>query len=188
MVDIAMWAMNEDPVGAMAIGGKFGYPEDIMETPDTQQSIIEFPSFSLLWEHMLGCGIGPWGREHGVEFHGQDGILVVDREGWEVHSETDSEGKARSYRMKPLPRQRGSSEHTLTHVENFVECVKSRERPVADVEIGHKSVNACHLGNIAARLRTQVRWDAATEKLSGPPEAQKLVDREYRSPWKLPEV
>jgi predicted dehydrogenase len=188
MIDIAMWAMNEDPVGAMAVGGKFGYPDDIMETPDTQQSIIEFPSFSLLWEHMLGCGIGPWGREHGVEFHGQDGILVVDRAGWEVHSETDSEDKARTYRMRPLPRQRGSSGQTLAHVKNFVECVKSREEPVADVEIAHKSVNACHLGNIAARLRTQVRWDASAEKLSGPPEAQKLVDREYRSPWKLPEV
>lgn len=41
------------------------------------------------WEHMIGCGVGPWQREHGVEFHGENGILVVDRSGWEVYSETE---------------------------------------------------------------------------------------------------
>ncbi len=68
MVDIGIWAMGEDPVGAMAVGGKYGYPDDIMETPDTQTSVVKFPSFSLIWEHQVGCGIGPWEREHGVEF------------------------------------------------------------------------------------------------------------------------
>jgi len=186
MVDVAMWAMNEDPVGAMAIGGKYGYPDDIMETPDTQQSIVEFPSFSMTWEHMLGCGVGPWQREHGVEFHGQNGILVVDRGGWEVYSETDSEGKPRQSRMRAIPRQRGSSDYHFTHVQNFIECMKSRQKPVADVGLHHKSVNACHLANIAARVRTQIRWDAKTEKLTGPKEAQQLVGRKYRAPWKLP--
>jgi predicted dehydrogenase len=188
MVDVAMWAMKEDPVGAMAMGGKYGYPKDIMETPDTQQSIIEFPSFSLTWEHMLGCGVGPWQREHGVEFHGQEGILVVDRGGWEVHPETDSENKPRAYRMEGMPRRSGSGDYHFEHVRNFVDCLISRKRPTADVEIGHKSVIACHLGNIAARLRTQVRWDSAAEKISGHPEAENYVGRAYRAPWKLPEA
>ncbi|UCF35652.1 MAG: Gfo/Idh/MocA family oxidoreductase [Acidobacteriota bacterium] len=185
MVDVVMWAMKEDPVGAMAMGGKYGYPDDIMETPDTQQSIIEFPSFSCVWEHMVGCGVGPWQREHGVEFHGQNGILVVDRGGWEILSETDSDGKPRQYRMKPTPRQGGSSDYHFTHVKNFVDCVKSRQQPTADVEVGHKSVIACHLGNIAARLRTQVTWDPKTEQISGHPEAKNYVGREYRAPWTL---
>lgn len=188
MVDVAMWAMQEEPVGAMAMGGKYAYPNDIMETPDTQQSIIEFPTFSLTWEHMLGAGMGPWQREHGVEFHGQNGVLVVDRGGWEVHSETDADGKPTTYRMKGIPRRGGPSDYHFRHVRNFVECVKSRQKPVADVEVGHKSVIACHLGNIAARLRTQVRWDAAGEKISGHPEAESHVTRAYRAPWKLPKV
>jgi len=188
MVDVVMWAMKEEPLGAMAMGGKYAYPEDIMETPDTQQSIVEFPSFSMTWEHMIGCGVGPWQREHGVAFHGQNGILVVDRGGWEVHSETDSEGQPRVFRMTPVPRQGGSSDYHFTHVSNFVECVKTRNKPIADVEIGHKSVIACHLGNIAARLRTQVQWNAESETISGHPEAQKLVGREYRAPWKLPKL
>ena len=188
MVDVAMWAMNEDPIGAMAIGGNYGYPDDMIETPDTQQSIVQFPSFSLIWEHMIGCGVGPWQREHGVEFHGQNGILVVDRGGWEVHSETDSEGQPRRFRMQAVPRQGGSSDFHFAHVRDFVECVKSRQKPRADVEVGHKSVNACHLANIAARIGTQVQWDPKTEKLTGPEAAQKLVSRKYRKPWKLPEA
>lgn len=188
MVDVGMWAMNEDPVGAMAMGGKYGYPDDMMETPDTQQSIIEFPSFSMTWEHMIGCGQGPWQREHGAEFHGQDAILVVDRGGWEIHPETDSDGKPRVYRSPGMPRRGGSGDMHMTHVKNFVDCMKSRQKPTADVEIGHKSVIACHLGNIAARLRTQVRWDPKTETISGHPEAANYVGRKYRAPWKLPNL
>ncbi len=188
MVDVAMWAMGEDPVGAMAVGGKYGYPEDIMETPDTQISIVKFPSYSLTWEHKLGCGMGPWQREHGVEFHGQNGILVVDRGGWEVHSETDSDGKPREYRMTGVPRRGGAGDYHFTHVRDFVECVKSRQKPTAEIESSHHSVNACHLANIATRLQRYVAWDAKSEKIPNDPDAQKLVGRSYRTPWELPKV
>jgi hypothetical protein len=90
--------------------------------------------------------------------------------------------------MQSLPRQSGSSDYHFAHVRDFVECLSSRKKPIADVEIGHKSVIACHLGNIAARLRTQVRWDAKNEKILGDPKAAKMVSKEYRAPWKLPKV
>ncbi len=187
MIDVVMWTMAEEPLGAMAIGGKYGFPDDIRETPDTQQSVIEFPSFSLLWEHMIGCGVGPWQREHGCAFHGENGILVVDRGGWEVYSETDQfKQKERVFRMMPTPRQAGSGDFHFEHVKNFIACVKSRQVPTADVEIGHKSVLACHLGNIAVRLKRYVKWDAQNERIVGDAEAQALVGRPYRSPWVLP--
>ncbi|RKY88670.1 gfo/Idh/MocA family oxidoreductase [candidate division KSB1 bacterium] len=189
MVDVVMWAMSEDPIGAMAIGGKYGFPDDIMETPDTQQSIVEFPGFSLLWEHMIGCGVGPWQREHGVEFHGSNGILVVDRKGWEVHSETDKLGRPdRIYRMKAVPRQEGSWDYHFYHVKNFIECMKTREKPVSEISFGHKAATVCHLANIAVRLRRYISWDPEKEKVVGDTEAQKLVGRKYRSPWVLPEI
>ena len=187
MVDVVMWAMESDPVGAMAIGGKYGFPDDIRETPDTQQSIVEFPEFSLIWEHMIGCGIGPWQREHGVEFHGENGILIVDRGGWEVHSETDKlRQPERVLRMTPTPRQAASQDYHFTHVQNFLECMKSRSRPVSDVEIGHRSAIACHLANIAVRLRRYFRWDAGKELIVGDTEGQDFVGRSYREPWELP--
>lgn len=189
MVDIVDWAMEEDPVGAMAVGGKYGYPDDIMETPDTQQSIVEYPSFSLVWEHMLGCGVGPWQREHGVEFHGQNGILIVDRGGWEVHSETDDIDRPnRVYRMQPMPRQNGSRNYHFTHVQNFVDCMRSRKQPNSDIEKGHKSAVSCHLANIAARLQRYVKWDPAKQEIVGDAEAASMAGREYRSPWALPKI
>ena len=187
MVDVVMWAMKEDPVGATAIGGKYGFPNDIRETPDTQQALVEFPGFSMEWEHMIGCGIGPWQREHGVEFHGENGILVVDRGGWEVYSETDKlKQPDRVYRMMPRPRQSVEGDFHFAHIQNFIACMKSRQTPTADVEIGHKSIIACHLGNMAVRLRRYVRWDAAQEQVVGDREAQQLVGRTYRQPWTLP--
>lgn len=187
MIDVVMWTMGEEPLGAMAIGGKYGFPDDIRETPDTQLSVIEFPSFSLLWEHMIGCGVGPWQREHGCAFHGENGILVVDRGGWEVYSETDQfKQRERVFRMMPTPRQPGSGDFHFEHVKNFIACVKSRQVPTADVEIGHKSVLACHLGNIAVRLKRYVKWDARNEQIVADAEAQALVGRPYRSPWVLP--
>ncbi len=189
MIDVVLWALGESPVGASAVGGKFGYPDDIRETPDTLKSLIEFKTYNILWEHMIGCGVGPWQREHGVEFHGQNGILVVDRGGWEVYSETDALGPSgRVYRMTAKPRQTSSQDFHFAHIRNFVDCLKTRAKPVAEVETGHTSIIPSHLANIAFRLGHRVRWDAEKEDVIGDPDAHRLVGREYRSPWALPAV
>ena len=61
----------------------------------------------------------------------------------------------------------------------------SRKRPNSDVEIGHNSMIACHLGNIAQRLGRQVKWDVDREMIIGDKEAETYVARAYRAPWKL---
>jgi hypothetical protein len=61
----------------------------------------------------------------------------------------------------------------------------SRQRPRSDVEVGHNSMIACHLGNIAYRLRRRVNWDVDGEKVIGDPEAQALLLKPYRAPWSL---
>jgi len=187
MIDVVRWAMDEQPTGASAVGGKFGFPDDIRETPDTLQAVLEFPGFSMVWEHMIGCGVGPWQREHGCEFHGQNGIAVVDRDGWEVVSETDMfQQPDRVFRMMPRPRQSASDDGHLAHVRDFVDGLKTRERPKADVEIGHLSAIPSHLVNISWRLKRSVKWDPAAERCVGDAEAQALVGRKYREPWVLP--
>jgi predicted dehydrogenase len=189
MIDVVQWALGGAPLAATAAGGKYGFPDDIRETPDTQQSLIEFKDHFLVWEHMLGCGLGPWQREHGVEFHGQNGILVVDRGGYEVVPETDAFSQTgRVYRMSGKPRRASSEDFHFAHIRNFVECIKTREKPAADVETGHTSIISSHLANIAYRLGRRVAWDAEKEEIPGDPEAQRLVGRAYRSPWALPRV
>jgi predicted dehydrogenase len=190
MIDIANWGMGvKAPDSAMSVGGKFGFPDDAEETPDTQQVLWSFPNFSMVWEHATAIGRGPEARDHGVAFHGNNGTLIVDRGGWEVHAESERNGNRRAYKMMPMPRQlAGNEDYHFLHVKNFVDCVKSRKLPISDVEVGHNSMIACHLGNIAYRLGRQVRWDAENEKVIGDAEAAKFITREYRAPWKLPMV
>ncbi len=192
MIDIANWGMGiKAPSSAVSIGGKYGYPNDAMETPDTQQAIWNFPElkFSMIWEHAVGVGRGPEAREHGVAFHGNNGVLVIDRAGWEVYPETDAIGKKRMYKMAGVPRaSAGSADYHAGHIRNFFDCMRSRSRPNSDVEIGHNSMIACHLANIAQRLGRQVKWDVEKEMMINDPEAQKEVMRAYRAPWKLPQI
>ena len=190
MIDIANWYMGiKAPTSAMSVGGKFAYPDDAMQTPDTQQVLWEFPNFSMIWEHALGVGRGPEGREHGVELHGEIGVLVIDRAGWEVYPETDRIDKpVREYKMAGKPRtsaDRNDDMH-LAHVENFLDCMRSRKRPRSDVEIGHNSMIACHLGNAAVRTGRRVYWNVENENVVDDPEAEAVMyKREDREPWKL---
>jgi predicted dehydrogenase len=192
-LDVANWGMQtpdgrvQVPTEIMSIGGKLGYPRDAMETPDTQQVLFKCADFSILWQHAIGIGRGPEAREHGAAFHGNNGVLVLDRNGWEVLPETTAVDQPRRYKVAgvPLAGKAPADGHDL-HVRNFLDCVKSRQRPIADVEVGHESVTACHLGNIAYRTGRIVKWDPVKESVIGDPEAQKLASRSYRAPWKLP--
>jgi len=74
------------------------------------------------------------------------------------------------------------------HIQNWLDCIKSRERPNADVEIGHRSVTVCHLLNITRELGRKLRWDPQAEKFVNDDEANKLVDRPRRAGFELPAV
>jgi hypothetical protein len=69
------------------------------------------------------------------------------------------------------------------HMANFFDCVKSRQAPIAEAEIGHRSASMCHLGVIAVRLGRKLEWDPVKEQFVGDSEAQKLVTREMRKPY-----
>ena len=190
MIDIANWGMGiKAPSSAMSVGGKFGYPDDAMETPDTQQVMWQYPGFSMIWEHALGVGRGPEIREHGVQFHGEQAVLIIDRAGWEIHSETDRlKKRIREYKTIGMPRHNINAARDnmhLNHVQNFLECMKTRERPRSDVEIGHNSMIACHLGNAAYRLGRRVDWDIEKEEPIGDKKAAELMRPKYRKPWEL---
>ena len=76
----------------------------------------------------------------------------------------------------------------LEHVRNSLACMDSRKRPNSDVEIGHNSMIACHLANIAFRTNRRVQWDTPNEQIVGDAEAQKLILKPYRAPWTLPTI
>src|SRR5262249_29718172 len=72
------------------------------------------------------------------------------------------------------------------HYRNFIDCVISRRETAAPVEVAHRSITICHLGNIAMRLkRKSLRWDPVKEQILGDAEAARMLSRPYRAPWKL---
>jgi predicted dehydrogenase len=139
---------------------------------------------------------------HGEAFYGTNGTLVSDRIGYEIFPEYERErlpgdrraevGKAgenppaRGALKERMERQDvAASDRTDLHVQNFIECVRSRAKPVAEVEIGHRAAIATHLGNIAYRTGRKIRWDSAREEIIDDPQASALLGREARKPWDL---
>ncbi len=88
--------------------------------------------------------------------------------------------------MADKPRTEGTGDFHLEHIKNFVACIKSRQTPTGDVEIGHKSITVPHLANIAYRTKRRIQWDAKAERIVGDEAAQALTERAYRAPWSLP--
>jgi hypothetical protein len=78
-----------------------------------------------------------------------------------------------------------SPESTQLHTANFIDCVRTRQRPVADVEIGHRSTSMALLGNIAYHTGRKLTWNPDREEFEGDPEASKLLSRPARKPWDL---
>jgi hypothetical protein len=87
------------------------------------------------------------------------------------------------YRM--ARKEMSAEDATALHVKDFIECVRSRGKPVADVETGHHSSNVAHLGNIAYRTGRKIQWDARNEEIAGDTEASALLGRRARKPWDL---
>jgi hypothetical protein len=74
------------------------------------------------------------------------------------------------------------------HVANFIDCIKTREKPNCDIEIGAHIARFAHLGNIAYRLGRRLNWDGDKQQFINDKEANAFVKAKYRAPWKLPKV
>ena len=185
LLDIVQWAMKVDgPTAITASGGKW-YLDDNRDTPGTLQVTYEYPGFIATYESRFCNGNSMYGKGYGIEFHGTDGTLFVDRGGWEVFPEKRRAGKHETEQTGAMKMSSANNDH-FDHVRNFLDCVKSRQRPICDIEIGQRSTSTCLLGNIAYRSKERLAWDVAGQRLVGAgAEARRLLGREYRAPWKL---
>jgi len=83
LIDYILYGMNRAiPKSVMAVGGKYAFPDDDMVTPDTMTAVYDFNDFMMIWEHTIGIGLGNWKRPHGMAYTGENGTLVLDRQGW----------------------------------------------------------------------------------------------------------
>ena len=207
LMDIVQWAMQTDgPTGITAIGSKH-FIKDNTETPDTLQITWEYAAnpttgakpFIATYENRECNGNSMYKHGYGIEFHGTDATMFLDRDGFEVFPEPVAAGDYREVHRPaggqmereeigkaPVMKMERVDDGLLMHVGNMLECMRSRQHPQSDIEYGHHSTTGCLLGNVALRSKEHIEWDVANQKLTkGSPVAQKLLSREYRAPWKL---
>ncbi len=180
-VDIARWAMGVEVPGTIGgLGSKLFFDDD-QQTPDTMNITWDFGTKVIQYEQRLWNSYRIEGSENTVWVYGTDGMAITGRWDGGKHEFRvyDKKGKLVHSDVEPKADQN-------THARNFIDCIKSRKGPNAEIETGHLSTVLCHLGNIAARTGRTIHYDAKTETIKGDAEANRLVKREYRAHWSTP--
>lgn len=187
VIDYALYGLQAGyPNSVAAVGGKLAYPDDAAETPDTLQVVYEFDDFTLLWEQATGISQGPYGRDHGVAFIGDNGTVVIDRGGWEVIVESDRVDGEAVPRIADAPAPVSNEGNDLNrHAQNFIQAMKGDAEPNAGIDVGHKVAVVAHMGNVAYKTGRKLHWDADQSRFDDD-EANRLTRATYRSPWTLP--
>jgi predicted dehydrogenase len=178
-LDIVQMAFDEKmPSTITSIGEKFRL-KDNRETPDTLQVTYEYPGFIATYENRYGNDESMFGKNGGILFHGDKATLFVDRNGYKlVPQKQGKEAAGEATEVK------SSNNSNMAHWANFLECVKTREKPISDIEKCQRSTTTCLLGNVALRSKLRVDFDQqkwTTKQV----EARKYLSREERKPWKL---
>jgi predicted dehydrogenase len=158
--DIAQWGLGMDDSGPVEI-----------HPPDGKN----YKRLTYIYANGIPMTHGDGGA--GILFTGTKGTVEVTR-GWfktnppEIAKEPLGPNDIRLY-------------HSRGHMADWFQCVKTRRRPICDVEVGCRSVTVCHLGNIAYWLGRSLKWDPVKEEIIGDEEASRWLDRPMRAPWRL---
>ncbi len=187
-MDVALWGLGKttSPKSVTCTGGKFAYDDD-QETANTQLASFDFGDAQLVFEvrGLLTLDEGGLKRRGnntvGDIFYGTEGVLAIDGSGFQVFK---GENMELAMDEKAV---RGESE-TGAHMTNLIHAIKSRNHQDlhCDVETGALSASLCHMANISYRLGRKLNYDAATGRFNDA-EANKMITRNYRAPYIVPE-
>ena len=189
-LDIARWALETAvaakgekisavPARVSALGGKY-YFDDAQEWPDTLMVTYDYAEGYLMTYEMRIWSAYPLHEEsEGAAVCGDEGSVVIGNGRWRAF---DAKGK--------LIKEEKGGYNDAGHAQNFLDCMRNRKKPNADLEtVGHPSSLLCHLGNAAWRAGRTLRFDAQNYQFVGDDDANKLLTRaEYRAPWVLPKI
>lgn len=186
-LDAIRWCTGElAPSAVCTVGGKYAVDDD-RTIPDTLQANFEFASGRLAifgQYETSGNKSFPYGE---IEMRGTKGTVYVDGQGYQVVPERGGQFQDRTPRMDPEEAQATGDNRSLTalHARNFLDCIKTRKKPNADVEIGHRSTSFSLMSNISLKVGQRLLWDAEKERFTNSDEANELLHYEYRKPWTL---
>jgi predicted dehydrogenase len=185
LLDYGLLGMKSPiPKSVSALGGRFAYPDLYEETPDTLTTLYEFDGFNMVWDSAMGIDNGSYGRDHGIAYIGNNGTLILNREGWEVIEEGQNKNKV----SKPYVAK--SDDGLDKHWENFVSVVKSRklEDLHCPIQAGAHVATVAQMGNIAYRSGKKLEWNGVDGVFTDHAINKEYLMKEYHNGYKLPKV
>lgn len=202
-MDMIRWCLSADevtPKSVTAMGGKFAM-EDNREIPDTLEAMWQFDG-TLVMFAQYNANSAPGNVQNSeIELRGTKGTMYLHGNRWEVVPENvgdharpvrtpigrDEQRAIERGGKKPLIEAKSGkgSADTAFHARNFLDCVKSRAKCSCDILTGHLSTSATLIGNIALRTHSLLDWDGKAEKFTNNSAANKYLQYQYRSPYKL---
>lgn len=172
ILDIAQLGMGTDDSGPVEIKGKGKAPDDgLFDT------FVEY-EFELKYTNgvrVIGESKGP----RGLKFEGEDGWIFVHIHGGRL------EAKPKSLLREAIGANEICLGRSVGHHQDFLDAVRTRGEVIAPVEVGHRSGSICHLINIALLTGRKLKWDLAGERIVGDEEANRMLSRPMRSPWRI---
>jgi predicted dehydrogenase len=150
-IDVVHWAMKSDqPREAQMLADKYIF--EAWDCPDTIQAALRYPGFDVVYEGMMSSSID----DGGLEFRGTEATLKIDRSGFGIYREGLESAQ------NPILTEESFRDGTITHMQNFFECIKTRKEPNAPVEAGIAAARAGHIANLAYRHTGQIAWPPKT--------------------------
>lgn len=186
-LDAIRWVTGEEyPTSIVALGGNFAVDDD-RTIPDTLEATFQFASGRILtFGHYEATGQAMM-RKGEVEIRGTKGMASVSGTNFEIFPEKGGQFQDPTPRMEGMKDTGDGSNGDLTasHARNFLDCIKTRETPRADIEVGHRSTSLSNLANISLYFGERLEWDGENEVITNHKKANELLHYEYRKPWKL---
>ena len=185
-LDMIRWLMDGlAPTSICCMGGKYAVDDD-RTIPDTAQTIFEFPGGWLALFGMYEANGNPTMARGGfVELRGTQGTLYASDQTIEIVPERGGQFQDPSPRMEPIKLEGQDGDLTEQHARNFLDCMRSRQKPNADIEEGHRSTTMSLLSKISLAVRQRIEWDPEKEQITNSAEANDMLHYEYRKPWSL---
>ena len=188
-LDIARWALETAvasegkqlasvPKVVSAHGGKY-YFDDAQEWPDTMMVTYDYGGYLLTYEMRVWNRYPLHEESEGAAVHGDGGFVIIGNGRWRAFDERGT-----------LVKEESNVYQDVTHAQNFIDCMRTRAKPVADLEtVGHPSSLLCHLGNVAWRVGRTVTFHPVAYTFGDDQDANAFLTRmEYRKPWVLPKI
>jgi predicted dehydrogenase len=183
MDQILWWTEEKHPKTVFSTGGRH-IKRDNTDAPDTQVVQFKFDAFTVEWEHRQYAANNAEKHNIGCYFYGTEGTLHLGwQDGWTFYPADEGEV------IHVGPQLNKPDDQNIRELwADFMKCIETGARPVCDIEIGHRSTTMSLLGMLSLKLGRSVQWDGEKQTIVGDPEANKLLRREYRAPWKYPDV